>query len=275
MSLSWRRRSVLWIVIGWTIMNAILVWYLDIWRSDPVFTRKLPSKRAIAAYKLHAASETPVSHGHLQERPVELKYRVLLPAAGAGPVPLVVFLHGAGERGQDNLIQLFGFPDQLSEPEMRSRFPCICLAPQCPERSDWTRHLDSLEQLIEQWRSDPRVDPCRIYLTGLSMGGFGTWHLAARRPDLFAAVVPICGGGNPSAASKLVGLPIWAVHGQEDPVVPASQSRAMIEAIRAAGGRPEYTELPGVGHDSWTATYRDPKGPLPWMFRQARTGCRP
>ncbi len=264
-----RFQSACWTVAGWIFVNLIVAWYLGLFDGGSGRVKKVPSSRAEAAYN----RDTDIgmrsgSSGHLL-------YRVLRPPRDGVKVPLVIFLHGAGERGTDNATQLVGLPEQLAESEMRMRFPCICLAPQCPEESSWIHQLDSLERLIEQWHSDPQVDPCRIYLTGLSMGGYGTWHLVSRRPDLFAAAVPVCGGGDPTQASKLIHLPIWAIHGQDDRVVLPSESRAMIEAVRAAGGKPEYTELPGVGHDSWTKSYNDPTGPIPWMFRQRRPDCGP
>ncbi|MFN9041975.1 MAG: dienelactone hydrolase family protein, partial [Planctomyces sp.] len=101
-------------------------------------------------------------------------------------------------------------------------------------------------------------DPQRIYVTGLSMGGFGTWELITRKPELFAAAAPICGGGDPAKAAACSSLPIWVFHGDRDTVVRPELSRNMVEALKKAGGMPKYTEYPGVGHDSWTATYADP-----------------
>src|SRR5207237_1227270 len=114
-----------------------------------------------------------------------------------------------------------------------------------------------------------RIDRKRIYLTGLSMGGYGTWVLLARKPELFAAGVPICGGGHVEGAKKLAKIPIWAFHGDKDGAVPPERSREMIEAIEKAGGKPKYTEYGGVGHDSWTRTYRDPKM-HEWLFAQKK-----
>ncbi len=122
--------------------------------------------------------------------------------------------------------------------------------------------------MVEDLMIQHPIDPERVYLTGLSMGGFGCWSLAAKEPNLFAAVVPICGGGNPTWAKRLIDVPIWAVHGDADETVPVKQSRTMIAAIREAGGQPIYTQLNGVEHDSWTQTYRDPYGVLSWMFEQ-------
>jgi len=122
---------------------------------------------------------------------------------------------------------------------------------------------------VEETTQAQPVDLDRIYVTGLSMGGYGSWDLAIRTPEKFAAVVPICGGGDESQAARLLGVPIWAWHGDADPAVPVERSRRMIAAIRQAGGNPKYTELAGVGHDSWNPAYRDPHGPIPWLFEQS------
>src|SRR5690606_8210741 len=146
--------------------------------------------------------------------------------------------------------------------------------PQCPAGGTWsdalwtrpgsppmpeqpTEPLQAVIEILEKSLAElPGVDRDRVYLTGLSMGGYGSWELAARKPELFAAVVPICGGGDVKQAPRLAKLPIWAFHGAADDVVPVKCTQEMIEAIREAGGDPRYTEYPGVGHDSWTRTYR-------------------
>lgn len=216
---------------------------------------------------------------------VEFRYRLLAPAAPvAGErYPLVVFLHGAGERGRDNDKQLKYLPTWMAEPALRERHPCFLLAPQCREGERWvdvswadkkslpqgppTTDMLAAIAAIQAVSSREAVDPARIYLTGLSMGGYGTWDLAARQPERFAAILPICGGGDEATAPRLAKLPIWCFHGDADTVVPVERSRRMIEAIRAAGGNPKYSELPGVGHDSWTPAYRDPTV-LDWLFAQ-------
>jgi predicted peptidase len=128
--------------------------------------------------------------------------------------------------------------------------------------------------VLERVLADYPTDPDRVYLTGLSMGGYGSWDLAERMPERFAAVAPVCGGGDTSRADRLVKLPIWAWHGDQDPAVPVARSREMIAAIEKAGGHPKYTELPGVAHNSWIQAYGNADGLIPWMFAQARTGQR-
>ena len=135
--------------------------------------------------------------------------------------------------------------------------------PQGPPTTDLLAAVAAMQTVI----SREAVDPARIYLTGLSMGGFGTWDLAARQPQRFAAILPICGGGDEATAPRLARLPIWCFHGDADQVVAVERSRSMIAAVQAAGGSPKYSELPGVGHDSWTPAYRDP-AVLDWMFAQ-------
>ena len=216
---------------------------------------------------------------------VEFRSQLLAPSViePGRRYPLVVFLHGAGERGRDNEKQLKYLPTWLAEPALRERHPCFLLAPQCREDERWvdiswadkkstpqgpptTDMLAVIAALNAVIAAEP-VDPSRIYLTGLSMGGYGTWDLAARQPERFAALLPICGGGDEATAPRLAKLPIWCFHGDADEVVPVERSRTMIAAVRAAGGDPKYSELPGVGHDSWTPAYRDP-AVLDWMFAQ-------
>jgi predicted peptidase len=211
------------------------------------------------------------------------KYRLLTPAkVEAGKkYPVILFLHGAGERGDDNVAQLKYFPEYILSDENRRKHPCYVIAPQCREGKSWAQRSNqsssepteqmqvALQALRDTVKNYP-VDTKRIYLTGLSMGGYGSWDLAVRHPDWFAAVAPICGGGDESQAAMIKDIPIWAWHGDADDAVPVERSRQMIEAIKAAGGSPKYTELKGVGHNSWTPAYTDPQGLVPWMFEQAR-----
>ena len=195
--------------------------------------------------------------------------------------PLVVFLHGAGERGSDNRRQLTYLPEWMASEEHRRNHPCFLLAMQCPEGEFWAPYdkerdmapipgppvdvLLALIRAIDEVTDAEPIDLERVYLTGLSMGGYGTWRLASLQPGRFAAVVPICGGGDPADAKALAGQSIWAVHGTRDAVVPERRSLDMVEAIRAAGGDVRYSALEGVHHDSWTPAYRR-LGVIEWMF---------
>ena len=199
--------------------------------------------------------------------------------------PLVVFLHGAGERGDDpKVLAKHFFPAMLSE-EYRERFPCFIFAPQCPTDGRWANRdwrepenadgsmsapLAVAAEMVEEIVKDHPIDRDRLYLTGLSMGGYGTWDWAARRPDFWAAAAPICGGGDPGDAAKLKDLPLWVSHGAEDPAVPVGRSREMVAAVSAAGGSPIYIEYPGLAHDVWTTAYGTPDGLPAWLFRQTR-----
>ena len=223
-------------------------------------------------------------------QPLPFHYRLLRPATlePGKRYPLVLFLHGAGERGSDNTSQLKYLPTWLAEPPLRQQFPCFVVAPQCRAEHrwspfDWSDKTSSplaaeptadlaaaIAALDAVCREEP-VDGSRIYLTGLSMGGYGSWELAARQPERFAAVVPICGGADEAQAAKIAHLPIWCFHGDADRVVPVERSRSMVAALKAAGGSPKYSELPGVGHDSWTPAYRD-GSLLEWLFAQRQSG---
>lgn len=218
---------------------------------------------------------------------LKLPYRLLKPV-NHDPnkaYPLVLFLHGAGERGTDNTIQLVhGMADFASDLN-RLRYPCFVMAPQCPAEQKWVEidwTLDAHEMppepssalkltlaAMDQLATEFRIDAQRLYVTGLSMGGYGTWDLIQRFPDKFAAAVPVCGGGDEKYASRLAKLPIWAFHGVHDTAVKPHRSRRMIAEIQAAGGKPGYTEYPDVGHDSWHRAYSDPHM-MSWLFKQRR-----
>jgi predicted peptidase len=219
----------------------------------------------------------------------KLPYRIMQPegysADGTAQYPLVVFLHGAGERGTDNVKQLVHGTKEFAKPESRKKYPCFVIAPQCPEGKRWVEvewTLPSHQQLPEDSESakltlelisalqkEFRIDPKRLYITGLSMGGFGTWDLVTRHPDMWAAAVPVCAGGDEATADKISKLPVWAFHGDKDTVVIPARSRNMIAAMKKTGGKPLYTEYPNVGHNSWDAAYADPKM-MEWLFSQKR-----
>jgi len=171
--------------------------------------------------------------------------------------PLILFLHGAGERGSNlELVKKHGPPKLVAGGK---EFPFIIVSPQCPAQMWWTEMLDSLLALIDEVQSKYAVDPSRVYLTGLSMGGFGTWALACRHPERFAAIAPICGGGDWFLADRLKNVPAWVFHGAKDPVVPLRESTDMVEALKRVGCNVQLTVYPEAQHDSWTETYNNPK----------------
>lgn len=180
--------------------------------------------------------------------------------------PVMFFMHGAGERGANlDMVKKHGPPKLVGKTPELNKF--IIASPQCPEGRWWD--LVALKGLIDHTLDKQPADKDRVILTGLSMGGFATWGLLAEHPDLAAAAVPICGGGDPSKAEEFKHVPIHCYHGSKDTAVPQKKSDEMIEALKKAGGKPEYTVYPDAGHDSWTAAYADPKL-YEWMLEQKR-----
>jgi len=166
--------------------------------------------------------------------------------------PLIMFLHGSGERGSDiELVKMHGPPKLAEEKE----FPFIIVSPQCPAGQRWDIGL--LNKLLDDVISKYNVDKSRVYLTGLSMGGFGTWAFASRYPGKVAAIAPICGGGDPGNVANIKNIPVWVFHGAKDSAVPLSRSEEMVKALREAGGFVTFTVYPEAGHDSWTDTYNN------------------
>lgn len=197
--------------------------------------------------------------------------------------PLVIFLHGSGERGNDNEAQLkWGVKNFATDQNMKMH-PAIVIAPQCPTNMSWgnfsgqdmslqsspTEPMKLLKELIDQTIQSLPVDTDRIYITGLSMGGFGTFDAISRYPDLFAAAVPVCGGGDVSISKSIAHIPIWIFHGALDGAVDPALSRNMVEGLTKAGANPGYTQYPEVGHFSWIAAYSDPMM-MEWLFRQRK-----
>ena len=208
--------------------------------------------------------------------------QLLRPSNDKEPKPLLVILHGSGERGHDNRLQLKFLPQLMASAKRRAEFPCYVLVPQCPPNEMWsvlsrTRGvaapfkeaaedtMRSVESAILHLLETENIDPSRLYICGLSMGGFGTWDLIWRRPEWFAAAGPICGGAHPQHAPKYVGRAIWNWHGDADKAVGVELSDQILSAIRNWGGSPKETRLPGVGHNSWNQAHAD--GQLvDWLF---------
>lgn len=217
-----------------------------------------------------------------------LGYRLLPPLnqEQGRKYPLVLLLHGAGERGEDNYLQLFHVARKFVEPQVRSDYPCFVAVPQCPERMQWVntpwnlpKHdmpeqisepLAQVMELIDSLTNTLPIDTSRIYLVGISMGGYAVWDTIQRFPKKFAAATPICGGGDANMASRLTQMPIWAFHGAKDTVVPTNRSIDMVEAVNAAGGHAKLTIFPDTYHDSWNKAIDTPEL-LPWMFAQKNT----
>jgi len=210
---------------------------------------------------------------HLNEDEIDLKYLFYLPKdyynAKKIAWPLILFLHGMGERGNDlELVKIHGIPKIV---KTQKDFPFIAVSPQCPTEYVWwdKKKLQAVESLILKIIKNYRIDKTRVYVTGLSMGGYGTWALAARRPELFAAAVPICGGGDPATVNVLKNLPIWVFHGGLDKVVLPEESEKMVRALEKDGGKVRYTLYPEAYHDSWTETYDNP-ALYDWMLSKRK-----
>ena len=207
-----------------------------------------------------------------------LKYRLLIPIDydGNKEYPLVVDLHHGGGMGSDNLIQLDAADPSklLSTAENREKYPAFIIVPQCPKNSSFRalpNHQgvsDLIFEAMDTLEDEFNIDERRRYVMGISLGGYGTWHFIASRPNMFAAAIPICGGGDPGMASNMMKVPIWAFHGDKDRNVPVHLTRDVITAIRAAGGNPKYTEY-SAGHDIWNKVYNTP-GLLEWLFAQKK-----
>ncbi len=226
------------------------------------------------------------------ENGVELNYRILLPDGyeSGGDFPLVLFLHGGGERGDDNLLQLVHGSGMFSNPVNMERYPAVVIFPQCPEEYFWalesrpeggfdpeifpaqypaTAAVTAVKGLVDHFLASGRIDPARVYITGLSMGGMATFDMVCRWPGLFAAAVPICGGVHPDRLQAAAGVPFRIFHGDADDVVPVENSRNAYLALKKIGAEVEYIEFPGVTHASWVPAFNTPDF-LEWMFSKRK-----
>lgn len=198
--------------------------------------------------------------------PGQLPYLLYEAADVAKPYPLILYLHGAGERGRDlRLLTRQELPKKLE----REALPFLVVSPQCPAGEWWTEHIEDVSALLDHVLQTYPVDPARVYLTGISMGGYGSWYLGCHEPERFAAVAPICGGGPLGRACALKDVPVWAFHGDQDDIVPPEATLSMIDALRACGGDPKLTIYPGVKHNSWTQTYNNPEL-YSWFLRHQK-----
>jgi predicted peptidase len=215
----------------------------------------------------------------------QLPYQLFSPREydGRQAYPLVLWLHGGAGRGDDNQKQITGgnsFGSRVwTRPEYQKRNPCFVVAPQCPNNQVWASAQERAQpsqqlllalELLSELGKTFHLNMRRFYVTGQSLGGFGTWGAILYRSDMFAAAIPVCGGGDEAQAAKLRAMPVWGFHGEIDQSVPVERSRRMIEALRQAGGAPRYTEYKGAGHVIWERVFQEPKL-LPWVFEQKRS----
>lgn len=203
---------------------------------------------------------------------VTMKYLLYLPKdyEQKASWPLMLFLHGSGERGDDLQRVKGSGPPKLIE--AGQQFPFIIVSPQCPNGRFWEPYelTALLDDIVEKYK----VDQDRIYVTGLSMGGFGTWALAIHTPNRFAALVPICGGGDTNWAKRIAHIPAWVFVGAKDTAISVEVSQKMVDALKKKGGDPKFTIYPDAGHDAWTETYANPQV-YEWLLQQKRVAKKP
>ena len=262
------RRNLILGLMGWTLMSA----------GDAAFSADLAALRDRMERRVYQSADGQ-----------KLPYRLAIPKDydPAKQYPLIVFLHGAGERGNDNEAQL-AHPDVLNliSDEVAAKHPCFLVAPQCPNDRRWaevdwsqtTPHQTPAEpslpmrltlELLDSLQKEFSIDPSRRYATGLSMGGYGTFDLLVRRPTQFAAAVPLCGGADDSKAREIGGAALWIFHGNQDGAVPVARSRSIVAALKKADIPVKYTEYDGAGHDIWKRVYREAELPE-WLFSKSR-----
>jgi len=232
----------------------------------PVHALSLSLCVALSQTNLTSDMQKPKQFKHTIKKTVRLNYLLFLPNGysqkGSQRWPLMLFLHGAGERATNLAkVTVHGPPKIVKS---RPDFPFILVSPQCPEGETWSN--DTLLTLLDELISKYKVDTNRVYLTGLSMGGYGTWSLGTQYPERFAAIAPICGGGetiqlllaSPRKAAALKSLGVWAFHGAKDPVVPLEESERMINALKKVGVKDVKLRIyPEAQHDSWSETYQN------------------
>ena len=217
---------------------------------------------------------------------LEMPYRLYSPAVEVRTaVPLIIYLHGAGGWGTDNVKQISGGNTHGTrlwlKPEIAAENPAYVLAPQIPNPQPWgapsseelSPYANVLMELIDQMKSEFLIDESRVYIMGQSLGGIGVWDIIAKRPDIFAAGVPVCGVGNTERIVNARDVALWAFHGAMDTTVPVAGSREMVTSLEAAKGNIRYTEYPDVGHNSWERAFADPELPQ-WLFSNIRGQSR-
>lgn len=261
----------------------LLFCFLGLSLSSPVFGQQ--TEPQLLRYELFE-HKLFVVHNNLTNRTDSMRYRLLFPKNydSTKSYPLVLFLHGAGERGDSSLTVKHIGAWALQE-KNRKDYECFILVPQCEKNNKWvevdwsadshtqpkemSKYMNLTVELLEKLQTELPTDSTRIYLTGLSMGGYGTWDLAARFPKKFAAIVPICGGADEKTAISLKNMPIWVFHGALDQTVKPQRSRRMVEAVKKTGNKDiHYTEYEKVRHGSWKPAYED-ESMWKWFFEKS------
>jgi predicted peptidase len=251
-------------VLLWATVN-LVAWYTpQAWNSGGLLLKQWRQERIASLYETGWFQTSSLS-----SRLPFLFYEPKRPTASR--LPLVVVLHGAGHRGNDGLTHTPILETFLIEADFQNRHPCFVLAPQCPVNMTWYSGSNNamnsaVTELIAMIESRYMIDSSRVYLMGHSMGAYGCWHYATTMPSRFAAVIAVAGGGDESRAALAAQTPIWAIHGEDDKVIPLAESQAMVDAINAQGGEATLTLLPKVGHDSWKVFQNAPQIYLDWMF---------
>lgn len=261
-------------VVIWAFVNIATVSFLTRLENTKLETEYSLRSGILGEFSPETLSATSVNGGELL-----LPYRLYKPQTNK-KLPVILYLHGAGERGIDNCKQLKSVPEVLTNDFYRKRHPSFIVVPQCPTGANWhsvrdaflgiseSKSQDILMQLVDEVLKNSLVDHQRVYLMGFSMGSFGAWRLAADFPKPFAAIVPISGGESVEIAASLKNLPIWTVHGDQDKSCPVDGTRKIVAAIMKNGGNPRYSELTNVGHEAWTPAIRDQRDVLDWLFDQ-------
>lgn len=246
---------------------------------------------SLLAFNILSAQDTFEKKTYISTSGDTLRYRLLTPLnmQSGQKYPLVLFLHGAGERGCDNEKQLTHGGQMWLNPVNRDQYPAFVLAPQCPPDAYWAYTarptsftpaqmpaeaplspiFRTLKELLDKFLADSRVDKSRIYVIGLSMGGMGTYDLAIRYPEIFAAAIPICGTVNPARLKEAKDVKFRIFHGDADNVVTVEGSRQAYRALKKAGAQVEYKEYPGCNHGSWNPAFNEPDF-MEWLFTQKK-----
>ncbi|MFN3562307.1 MAG: prolyl oligopeptidase family serine peptidase [Chloroherpetonaceae bacterium] len=242
---------------------------------------------ASVSFSLHAQQENSRFALHFFEhRGLTIPYRLFEPNRDLpnAKFPLVLYLHGAGERGNDGS-EIILKNGALDFAKRQSQYPCYIVVPQCPKEMKWSPYQKELGYyrladtasiiqeliiaLLDSIQMNYAVDTSRVYVAGISMGGFGTWELVMRHPSRFAAAVPICGGGDVTKVHRLKLLPIWVFHGSDDQVIKVQWSRSLVDSLKTLGAPVRYTELPNIGHNAWTPAFATDEL-YEWLFSQKK-----